>query len=218
MNRFTKIAISVVLLLFGIIILLGLYVFNLMPSGKNPPTKNSPASAKDTSVILIKKLQVYANTNNTWNVKAIPKSDMQILTAIELSARMYATFADTAPSSASAGIVFSNGLEEKDPNLRKLSLYYYKKNLEWLLRYQSGTTSTFYGVLKTPENKAAGDFSLLVAADGKKVTITLPDKRTKTFSFPSSLYQVSNQMNLETLVGPKSTLYISSLSYENLEK
>lgn len=225
-SKFNKIAIIFVIFLFGIIIFLSLFVFNLFPftsprtKQKNPPkiAKTSEETSTMTTIISSGKPKTFSNISKLWEAHTIPNAKIKVLSPLKISASMFATFEKDAPASSSAGITFSNGLEEKDPNVRKISIYYYLKNQEWILKYQSGKTVTYAGLLSMPKEKAQGTFSLLIASNGKNVLVTTPNTSTRLIHFPQSLYDVTNHMALYALTGPYAQTTISSLRYEAIQQ
>lgn len=219
---FEKIAFSVVIFLGIIIAVLLLFLFNVFPffsqrkQSVQTNTLGKKSQEKSKTVIVVPSNTAKKISNNllNWTTEQISHNPIQIVSPVEISMHMSPSFAPTAPASSSAGIIFSNGLEEKNKHARKISLYYYLKNEQWILKFQSGKTVTYYGVLSVPKEKAESTFSLLISSNGKNVLVTKPNKETRLIHFPNSLYDVTNQMTISALTGPKSQITISNLQYQ----
>lgn len=215
--RLEKFFLSLIGFLFVVILIISTYVFVLSP---DVPKKqqNTPLTVTPTPVVKMlisaDSPQTFSNTSSNWLSKTIPNSKIKVLTPLQIDVAMSVSIATNAASNTSTGITFGNGLLEKDPNVRKINFYYYQKTKQWILKYQSGKLVKFYGVLPMDTKTISGNFSLLLAGNGKKITIISPDTSPKTIYFPDSLYAISNHMTLSVVLGPQTTIAISSLSYK----
>lgn len=227
-SPFDKSAIILTVILFIVIILLTLYLFNVISLSSFLPIKkatqpigqtNSTGSGDSESKInLINPTftKVFTNKSDQWSLQNVPNNKVRVSSALELNTTLLIKFDEDAPLNSNTGILFYNGLLVKDPNTRRLSIVYLLKNKQWLLQYQSGKTVKSYILLNAAPANAFGTFSLSISSDGKKVTVSIPNQTTKSIDLPASIYDITNQMTINILVGPKSNATVSSLNYNLL--
>lgn len=223
---FNKLAPILTVTLLVVIVILSLYLFNIIsfPSflvGQNantslPKTDTSMPESKtevSSTESLIETLP-FVNDSDKWMSKEIINGKIKVLSSLKINSNMLVTFQNDAPPESSTGLIFDNGLNEDDANLRKLSLFYFLQNKRWVMRYQEGKNAQYYPMLGMPEDKIFGIFTIAISSDGKHITVGLQNKTTKTIDLPKSLYDSTNRMRLMAQIGPKSTIKFASLTYD----
>lgn len=212
---FEKLLLFLIIFFFSIIAIL-VYIISIPPKPQEQQTSPEKEITRKTVISPSDPQKLTNVSKNKWKTIDLPNNKIKVLSALQIDTAMNVTFEKDAPASVSSGIVFYNGLPETNPHTRKLSLYYYLKNKQWILQYQEGKKKKFYRVVGVEPKDASGSFSLLISSDGKRVMVTLPNKKTKIINLPNTLYDISNQMYLKPLLGPQSQINFTSLTYERV--
>lgn len=207
--------ITIFLVIIGILLLIKLF----LPRGfnKSPVTIQSDIEDKQKGTITViqpRQSKVFTNATTAWQSISITNSKINVVSDLKLSMDVTVSFEEDAPFNSNAGVNFSNGLKENDANIRKIGIYYSYETQQWHFDYQSGTTIKYNTILFMPEKIKKSNFSILIASNGKSILVVLPNKSTRTFLFSHSLYEVTNDMTVSTITGPKSQLSILSLGYQ----
>lgn len=110
-----------------------------------------------------------------------------------------------------SGFLLSNGGREKI-DLRFIELIYMKGG--WSLAYHHAEKADHTYLAPLSTTTGYGRFVMLIPADGKNVTVYLPDRQKKTIQLADSLYTSGNKMSSLLHIAPGAEVQLHTLNYQ----